>query len=145
MFKNLEKRQISFSPPDMSELEINEITEALRSGWITTGPKTKEFERRIAAYCGVNKAVCLNSQTACAEMALRVLGIAEGDEIIVPAYTYTASASVVCHVGATLKLIDVQKNSLEMDYEALEAAITEKTKVIIPVDLGGVPCDYDRI
>ena len=107
--------------------------------------KTKEFERRIAAYCGVNKAVCLNSQTACAEMALRVLGIAEGDEIIVPAYTYTASASVVCHVGATLKLIDVQKNSLEMDYEALEAAITEKTKVIIPVDLGGVPCDYDRI
>ena len=145
MFKNLEKSQISFSPPDMSELEINEITEALRSGWITTGPKTKEFERRIAAYCGVNKAVCLNSQTACAEMALRVLGIAEGDEIIVPAYTYTASASVVCHVGATLKLIDVQKNSLEMDYEALEAAITEKTKVIIPVDLGGVPCDYDRI
>ena len=145
MFKNLEKRQISFSPPDMSELEINEITEALRSGWITTGPKTKEFERRIAAYCGVNKAVCLNSQKACAEMALRVLGIAEGDEIIVPAYTYTASASVVCHVGATLKLIDVQKNSLEMDYEALEAAITEKTKVIIPVDLGGVPCDYDRI
>ena len=145
MFKNLEKRQISFSPPDMSELEINEITEALRSGWITTGPKTKEFERRIAAYCGVNKAVCLNSQTACAEMALRVLGIADGDEIIVPAYTYTASASVVCHVGATLKLIDVQKNSLEMDYEALEAAITEKTKVIIPVDLGGVPCDYDRI
>ena len=145
MLGNLEKRQISFSPPDMSELEIEEVAEALRSGWITTGPKTKEFERRIAAYCGVNKAVCLNSQTACAEMALRVLGIGEGDEVIVPAYTYTASASVVCHVGATLKMVDVQKNSLEMDYEALEAAITEKTKVIIPVDLGGVPCDYDRI
>lgn len=145
MSKNIDKRQISFSPPDMSELEIEEVAVALRSGWITTGPKTKEFERRIAAYCGVNKAVCLNSQTACAEMALRVLGVGAGDEVIVPAYTYTASASVVYHVGATLKLIDVQKDSLEMDYDALEAAITEKTKVIIPVDLGGIPCDYDRI
>lgn len=145
MYKNIDKRQISFSPPDMSELEIEEVAVALRSGWITTGPKTKEFERRIAAYCGVNKAVCLNSQTACAEMALRVLGVGAGDEVIVPAYTYTASASVVYHVGATLKLIDVQKDSLEMDYDALEAAITEKTKVIIPVDLGGIPCDYDRI
>lgn len=140
-----EKRQISFSPPDMSEAEITEVAEALRSGWITTGPKTKEFERRIAEFCNVNRAVCLNSQTACAEMALRVLGIGEDDEVIVPAYTYTATASVVCHVGATLKFIDVQKDSLEMDYDSLEAAITEKTKVIIPVDLGGVPCDYDRI
>lgn len=145
MCENLEKRQIPFSPPDMSDLEVKEVKEAILSGWITTGPKTKEFERRIASYCEVNKAVCLNSQTACAEMALRILGIGEGDEVIVPAYTYTASASVVCHVGATLKLVDVQKNSLEMDYDALEVAITENTKVIIPVDLGGVPCDYDRI
>lgn len=145
MSKNLDKRQISFSPPDMSELEIEEVAAALRSGWITTGPKTKEFERQIAEYCQVNRAVCLNSQTACAEMALRVLGVGEGDEVIVPAYTYTATASVVCHVGAELKMIDVQKDSLEMDYDALEATITERTKVIIPVDLGGVPCDYERI
>lgn len=145
MIENVEKRQIPFSPPDMSELEIQEVAEALRSGWITTGPKTKEFERRIATYCGVNKTVCLNSQTACAEMALRVLGIGEGDEVIVPAYTYTATASVVCHVGATLKLVDTQKNSLEMDYDALESMITEKTKVIIPVDLAGIPCNYNRI
>lgn len=137
--------KISFSPPDMSAEEVAEVKDAILSGWITTGPKTKEFERQIAEYCGVNRAVCLNSQTACAEMALRVLGIGAGDECIVPAYTYTASASVVCHVGATLKLVDVQKDSLEMDYAALEDAITEKTKVIIPVDLGGVPCDYDRI
>lgn len=137
--------KISFSPPDMSAEEVTEVKDAILSGWITTGPKTKEFERQIAEYCGVNRAVCLNSQTACAEMALRVLGIGAGDECIVPAYTYTASASVVCHVGATLKLVDVQKDSLEMDYEALEDAITEKTKVIIPVDLGGVPCNYDRI
>ena len=138
-------RKISFSPPDMSQAEIDEVAEAIKSGWITTGPRTKEFERQIASYIGVNKAVCLNSQTACGEMALRLLGIGEGDEVIVPAYTYTASASIVCHVGATLKLIDVQKDNLQMDYEALESAITEKTKVIIPVDLGGVPCDYDRI
>lgn len=137
--------KISFSPPDMSAEEVAEVKDAILSGWITTGPKTKEFERQIAEFCGVNRAVCLNSQTACAEMALRVLGIGRGDECIVPAYTYTASASVVCHVGATLKLVDVQKDSLEMDYTALEDAITEKTKVIIPVDLGGVPCDYDRI
>lgn len=137
--------KISFSPPDMSAEEVAEVKDAILSGWITTGPKTKEFERQIAEFCGVNRAVCLNSQTACAEMALRVLGIGIGDECIVPAYTYTASASVVCHVGATLKLVDVQKDSLEMDYTALEDAITEKTKVIIPVDLGGVPCDYDRI
>lgn len=137
--------KIAFSPPDMSTEEVAEVKDAILSGWITTGPKTKEFERQIAEYCGVNKAVCLNSQTACAEMALRILGIGVGDECIVPAYTYTASASVVCHVGATLKLVDVQKDSLEMDYTALEDAITEKTKVIIPVDLGGVPCDYERI
>ncbi len=136
---------IPFSPPDMSELEIQEVANALRSGWITTGPKVKEFERRVASYCGVNRAVCLNSQTACAEMALRVLGVGEGDEVIVPAYTYTASASVVCHVGAKLILVDSQKDSPEMDYDKVSAAITEKTKAIIPVDLGGVPCDYDRL
>ncbi len=136
---------ISFSPPDISELEIAEVAEALRSGWITTGPRTKELERRIAEWVGTEKCVCLNSQTACAEMALRVLGIGEGDEVITSAYTYTASASVVCHVGAKLVLVDTQKDSYEMDYDALEAAITDKTKAIIPVDLGGVPCDYDRI
>ena len=136
---------IPFSPPDMSELEIQEVAAALKSGWITTGPKVKEFERRIASYCGVNRAVCLNSQTACAEMALRVLGVGEGDEVIVPAYTYTASASIVCHVGAKLVLIDSQKDSPEMDYDKVAATITEKTKAIIPVDLGGVPCDYDRL
>ena len=140
-----EYMNIPFSPPDITEAEIEEVAAALRSGWITTGPKTKEFEHKIAEYCGVNKAVCLNSQTACAEMALRILGIGEGDEVIVPAYTYTATASVVCHVGAKLVFVDVQKDSLEMDYDKMEAAITEKTKVIIPVDLGGVPCDYDRI
>lgn len=139
------KRNILFSPPDISELEINEVVEALKSGWITTGPKTKEFERRIADYCNVNKAVCLNSQTACAEMALRILGIGEGDEVIVPAYTYTASASIVYHVGAKVVFVDVQKDSLEINYEELEKAITEKTKAIIPVDLAGIPCDYDRI
>ncbi len=137
--------KIQFSPPDMTEEEVAEVKEAILSGWITTGPKTKEFERQIAEYCNVNRAVCLNSQTACAELALRVLGIGAGDEVIVPAYTYTASASVVCHVGATLKFVDVQKDSLEMDYDALEETITEKTKVIIPVDLGGVPCNYDKI
>ncbi len=136
---------IPFSPPDISELEITEVAEALRSGWITTGPRTKELERRIADWVGTEKCVCLNSQTACAEMALRVLGIGEGDEVITSAYTYTASASVVCHVGAKLVLVDTQKDSYEMDYDALEAAITDKTKAIIPVDLGGVPCDYDRI
>ena len=141
----MSKRNILFSPPDISELEINEVVEALKSGWITTGPKTKEFERRIADYCNVNRAVCLNSQTACAEMALRILGIGEGDEVIVPAYTYTASASVVYHVGAKVVFVDVQKDSLEINYEELEKAITEKTKAIIPVDLAGIPCDYERI
>ena len=137
--------KIPFSPPDMTDLEVEEVIAAIRSGWITTGPKTKEFEKQIAEFCGVNRAVCLNSQTACAEMALRLLGIGEGDEVIVPDYTYTASASVVCHVGAKLVFVDVQKDNLQMDYDQLEAAINENTKVIIPVDLGGVPCDYDRI
>ncbi len=137
--------KVLFSPPDITELEINEVAEALRSGWITTGPRTKLLEKKIAEWIGVPKCVCLNSQTACGELALRILGIGPGDEVLVPAYTYTASASIVCHVGATLKLIDSQKDSLEMDYDALEKAITDKTKAIIPVDIGGVPCDYDRI
>ena len=136
---------IPFSPPDISELEIQEVTEALRSGWITTGPRTKELERQVAAYCGVNRAVCLNSQTACAEMALRALGIGPGDEVITTAYTYTATASVICHVGATLILVDTQKDSLEMDYDLLAERITPKTKAVIPVDLAGIPCDYERI
>ena len=137
--------EVKFSPPDITEQEIQAVAEALRSGWITTGPKTKELEHQIAAYCGVERAVCLNSQTACAEMALRVLGIGPGDEVIVPAYTYTASASVIDHVGAKVVFVDSQPNSLEMDYDQVEAAVNEKTKVIIPVDLGGVPCNYDRI
>lgn len=136
---------IPFSPPDMSEEEVQEVAAALRSGWITTGPRTKLLEKNIAQYVGVDQCVCLNSQTACAEMALRLLGVGEGDEVIVPAYTYTASASVVCHVGAKPVLIDSQKDSLEMDYDAVEAAINEKTKAIIPVDLGGIPCDYNRL
>ena len=137
--------KIPFSPPDITDAEIAQVTEALKSGWITTGPKTKELEREVATFCGTSRAVCLNSQTACAEMTLRLLGVEEGDEVVTSAYTYTASASVVCHVGAKLVLIDTQKDSLEMDYDKLAEAITEKTKVIIPVDLGGVPCDYDRI
>ena len=136
---------IPFSPPDITELEIEEVVDTLKSGWITTGPKTKKFEKQIAEYCHTSKAVCLNSATACSEMALRVLGIGAGDEVITTAYTYTASASVICHVGATVVLVDTQKDSYEMDYEALEEKITEKTKAIIPVDLGGVICDYDRI
>lgn len=139
------KRNILFSPPDISELEIKEVADALRSGWITTGPRTKELERKIAKFCEVDRAVCLNSQTACAEMALRILGIGEGDEVIVPSYTYTASASVVYHVGAKIVFVDVQKDSLEMDYEKMAEAITERTKAIIPVDLAGIPCDYDKI
>ena len=136
---------IPFSPPDITELEIEEVVDTLKSGWITTGPKTKKFEKQISEYCHTSKAVCLNSATACSEMALRVLGIGPGDEVITTAYTYTASASVICHVGATVVLVDTQKDSYEMDYEALEEKITEKTKAIIPVDLGGVICDYDRI
>ena len=136
---------ISFSPPDTSELEIEEVAETLRSGWITTGPRVKKLEQEIADWVGTPKCVCLNSQTACAEMALNIMGIGPGDEVITSAYTYTASASIVCHVGAKLVLIDTQKDSLEMDYDALEAAITEKTKAIISVDLAGIPCDYDRL
>jgi len=137
--------KISFSPPDVGILEAEQVVDALRSGWITTGPKTKELERQIAEFCGANRAVCLGSQTACSEMTLHVLGVGIGDEIITTAYTYTASASVACHVGAKLILVDTQKDSFEMDYDKLAEAITNKTKVIIPVDLGGVPCDYDKI
>ncbi len=138
--------KIPFSPPDISELEVEEAVAALRSGWITTGPRVKQLEKKLGERYGApGRCVCLNSQTAAAELALRVLGIGPGDEVIVPAYTYTASASVACHVGAKIVLIDSQKDSLEMDYDAMEAAITERTKAIIPVDLGGVPCDYDRI
>ena len=140
-----ERMNIPFSPPDISQEEILEVSEALRSGWITTGPRTKELERLVAQYVGTKKACCLNSQTACAELALRILGIGPGDEVIVPSYTYTASASVVCHVGATLRLVDCQPDSLEMDYKAVEAAVNEKTKAIIAVDLAGIVCDYDRI
>lgn len=129
----------------MGETEIAEVAEALRSGWITTGPRTKEFERRIAAYCGTDRAVCLNSATACMELILRVLGVGPGDEVITSAYTYTATASVICHVGAKVVLVDTAPGSYEMDYDRLADAITERTKVIMPVDLGGVVCDYDRI
>ena len=139
------KMNIPFSPPDITEEEIQEVAAALRSGWITTGPRTKELERQVAVFCGTERAVCLNSQTACAEMALRILGVGPGDEVITSAYTYTASASIVCHVGAKLVLVDTQKDSFEMDYEKLAEAITENTKAVIPVDLGGIPCDYERI
>ena len=138
-------RNIPFSPPDISETEIENVSEVLRSGWITTGPKTKLLEQKIAQYCGTNKAVCLNSATACMEMILRLFGIGEGDEVITSAYTYTASASVVCHVGAKLVLVDTAKDSYQMDYDMLADKITEKTKAIIPVDIAGVMCDYDRI
>ena len=141
----MKRFNIPFSPPDMTEAEVNEVRDAILSGWITTGPRTKELERQIAAYVGAPKAVCLNSATACLEMALRLLGVGQGAEVIVPTYTYTASASVVCHVGAKVVFVDVQKDSLEMDYDAVEAAINAHTKAIIPVDLAGVPCDYKRI
>jgi len=139
------KMHIPFSPPDISEAEVQAVAQALRSGWITTGPRVKELEIRLADYVRADRVCCFNSQTASSEMALRLLGIGPGDEVITCAYTYTATASVVCHVGAKLVLVDCQKQSLQMDYDALESAITEKTKAIIPVDLGGVPCDYDRI
>lgn len=137
--------KIQFSPPDITEIEIAEVSDALRSGWITTGPRTKQFEKNIGSFVGVKNVCCLNSQTACAEMALRLLGVCEGDEVITSAYTYTASASVVCHVGAKLVLVDTKPGSFEIDYDAVENAITDKTKVIIPVDIGGVPCDYKRL
>ena len=137
--------KVSFSPPDMGEREAEEVSRVICSGWITTGPRTKEFERRIAAYCHTDKAVCLNSATACLESILRVLGIGPGDEVIACAYTYTASVSVVCHVGARLVLLDTAPGSFEMDYSRLADAITERTKAVIPVDLGGIVCDYDKI
>ena len=137
--------KIPFSPPDIGEAEIAQVADTLRSGWITTGPKTKELERQVASFCHTSRAVCLNSATAAMELTLHQLGIGPGDEIITCAYTYTASASVVCHVGAKLVLVDCQKEDYQMDYDALERAITPRTKAIIPVDLGGVVCDYDRI
>lgn len=147
----MEKRSISFSPPDISELEVAEVAEALRSGWITTGPRTKELEKRLADYCHTAKQVCLNSGTAAEELNLRVLGVGPGDEVIVPAYTYTATASAAIHCGAKVVFVDIQKDgdpvthSPEMDYDAVEQAINERTKAIIPVDLGGIMCDYDRL
>lgn len=142
---NMKLRNIPFSPPDMSEAEAKLASEAILSGWITTGPKTKEFEKQIAAYIGVPKAVCLNSATAAMEMALRLIGVGPDDEVIVPAYTYTASASVTQHVGCKLVLVDSQPDNVEMDYDKLAEAITEKTKVICPVDLGGIVCDFDKV
>ena len=138
-------RHVLFSPPDITEAEISEVVDALKSGWITTGPKTKKLEQLVAERCHTSKAVCLNSNTACAEITLRILGIGIGDEVIVPAYTYTATASVVEHVGARLVIIDCEHGKFTMDYEKLEAAITERTKAIIPVDLFGIPCGYDTI
>ena len=137
--------KIPFSPPDITRAEVEEVAQALLSGWITTGPRTKALERQIADYCGTSRAVCLNSATACLELILRTLGIGPGDEVITTAYTYTATASVVCHVGAKLVLVDVAPNSFEMDYSRLSEAITERTKAIIAVDLGGVICDYGAI
>lgn len=139
------KLNIPFSPPDITEEEIQAVADVMRSGWLTTGPKTKELERQMAQFCHVNKGACLNSATACLETALRLFGIGEGDEVIVPAYTYTASASVVCHVGATLKLVDVSKGTYHIDYDMLESMINENTKAVIPVDIAGVMVDYDRI
>lgn len=142
---NMKLRNIPFSPPDMSDAEIAQVAETLRSGWITTGPKTKEFEKQISEYVHAEKTVCLSSATASMEMALHLLGIGPGDEVIVPAYTYTATASVVCHVGAKLVMVDSQKDSVEMDYDQMAEAITERTKVVVPVDLCGIVADYDRI
>lgn len=139
------KRNIPFSPPDISELEINEVAEALRSGWITTGPRTKELERRLAEYCHTSKVVCLNSATSAEELNFRICGIGEGDEVIVPAYTYTATASAAIHCGAKVIFVDSQKDNCEMDYEKVAAAITEKTKAVVAVDLGGIICDYDKL
>ena len=139
------KRNIPFSPPDISELEIAEVADALRSGWITTGPRTKELERRLSEYCHTSKTVCLNSATAAEELNFRICGIGEGDEVIVPAYTYTASASAAIHCGAKVIFVDSQKDNCEMDYDIVAEAITEKTKAIVAVDLGGIICDYDKI
>ena len=141
----MKKRNIPFSPPDIGQVEIDEVVDTLKSEWITTGLKTKQFEREIAEYCNTSKAVCLNSATACLEMTLRVLGIGPGDEVITSAYTYSASASIIHHVGATIVLVDTGKDSFHIDYEAISDAITERTKAIIPVDIAGVMCDYDKI
>lgn len=141
----MKKYDIPFSPPDITEEEINLVAEVLRSGWITTGPRTKEFERRIADHCHTRRAVCLSSASACLEAILRILGIGAGDEVITTAYTYTASCSVICHVGARPVIVDTQRDGYEMDYEAMERAITPRTKAVIPVDLAGIVCDYDRI
>lgn len=138
-------KKIMFSPPDIGEDEINEVIDTLKSGWITTGPKTKLFEEKLSQYCNTDKTVCLNSATAALELSLRALGIKEGDEVITSAYTYTASCSVICHVGATPILVDIQQDTLEMNYKKMEEAITDKTKAIIPVDIAGVICDYDKI
>lgn len=137
--------KIPFSPPDITIAEANEVREALLSGWITTGPRTKELEREISVYCHTEKTVCLNSATACLESALRLLGVGPGDEVITTAYTYTATASVICHVGAKIVIVDTAPDSFELDYSKLADAITENTKVIIPVDLGGIVCDYNKI
>ena len=141
----MKKINIPFSPPDISQSEIDSVVETLKSGWITTGPKTKQFENQIAEYIGTEKAVCLNSSTAAMEMTLRLLGIGEGDEVIVPAYTYTASCSVICHVGATPVMVDIKKDSPEIDFDKVSEAITEKTKAIIPVDIAGIICDYETL
>lgn len=145
MTMEISKMNISFSPPDITEVEIHEVIDTLKSGWITTGPKTKLFEKRLALYCGTNKTVCLNSATAALEMTLRLLGIGPGDEVIVPSYTYTASCSPICHVGATPVMIDTLKNSFVLDYTAIAEKINEKTKAIITVDIAGVLCDYERV
>lgn len=142
---NLKFRNIPFSPPDLSVLEEREVVEALRSGWITTGPRTKELEGRLAEYCHTSKVVCLNSATAAEELNFRICGIGEGDEVIVPAYTYTASASAAIHCGAKVIFVDSQRDSCEMDYEKVAEAITEKTKAVVAVDLGGIICDYDKL
>lgn len=141
----LMKRNIPFSPPDISELEINEVAEAMRSGWITTGPRTKELERRLADFCHTSKVVCLNSATASEELNFRICGIGEGDEVIVPAYTYTATASAAIHCGAKVVFVDSQKDNCEMDYEKVSEAITEKTKAVVAVDLGGIIADYEKL
>lgn len=143
--ENLISRSIPFSPPDISELEEKEVIEALKSGWITTGPRTKELERRLAEFCHTSKVVCLNSATAAEELNFRICGIGESDEVIVPAYTYTASASAAIHCGAKVVFVDSQKDCVEMDYEAVAEKITEKTKAIVAVDLGGIVCDYDKL
>ena len=141
----IKKRIIPFSPPDISETEIKEVTEAMRSGWITTGPRTKELEKRLAEYCHTSKVVCLNSATAAEELNFRICGIGQGDEVIVPAYTYTASASAAIHCGARVIFVDNQKDSAQMDYDKVAEAVTSKTKAIVAVDLGGIIADYDRL